>query len=93
MLNPYREQEIRYRLGAATPRPWKVCPDDDGGELTLVCCGVDDAHDGPICTHPLTPADAIFIADAPQAIADLLAELDRLREFKTIMRRPLSFEE
>ena len=70
---------IRARLQAATPGPWKVCPDEaTEGDLELVCQGTVDQHAGPICMHPLTSADAEFIAHAPTDVAALLDEVERL---------------
>ena len=74
-MNPARLAEIRQRLEAATPRPWRLAiACDEHGEdesLAVVRAGYAD-----IATA--TNANAAFIANAPDDIADLLAEVERL---------------
>lgn len=70
---------IRARLDAATPGPWlikadqpypqRICANDDG--LVLIA---------ETFTDPAwPPADADLIANAPTDLADLIAEVERLR--------------
>lgn len=74
-----RLTQIKAREKAATEGPWKVCPDENtNGELSLVCCGPEGEHGGPICSDPLTDADADFIAHAREDIPYLLGEVERL---------------
>jgi hypothetical protein len=78
-VNPARLAEIRQRLEAATPRPWRlaIACDEHGDDesLALVRAGYAD-----IATA--TNANAAFIANAPDDIADLLAEVERLTAAK-----------
>lgn len=80
-------------LEAATPGPWKVCPDerdDDVPEderMLLVCCGPGDEHAGPVCTDPLTEADARLIAAARNALPALLATARRQRRYKQALEQ------
>ena len=72
--------QIESRAHAATPGPWKVCPDEnDENNVPLVCCGPEDEHGGPVCCDPLTEADATFIAHARADVPALVAEVRRLR--------------
>ena len=72
--------QIESRAHAATPGPWKVCPDEnDENTVPLVCCGPEDEHGGPVCCDPLTEADATFIAHARADVPALVAEVRRLR--------------
>ena len=73
----HRLEEIRARLGNATPGPWEtvptvgnavIAPDADGGYWTDVADRIE------------TEPDAAFIANAPADIAWLLAEVEGLRE-------------
>lgn len=82
-LTPDYEAAIRERLNAATEGPWAVDDDDPeyivspekGGYDGLAIAKVVDQDEG------LFPIEhnGQFIANAPTDLADLLAELDRLR--------------
>lgn len=79
-----RLDEIRERLDAATPGPWMpdndepgyvIAPDDPSGwDGYLIARTVD--HDGGLFVQE---HNAELIAHAPQDLADLLAEVGRLR--------------
>jgi hypothetical protein len=79
--------EIKARLAAATPGPWRpertVMVDDFGEpEVTHGHVLVDHCpmHDGPAYVVQLcAPVNADFIAYAPTDMAFLLAEVERLR--------------
>lgn len=64
--------EIRGRLAAATPGPWKW-------EYGQLVSKNDEVMDEPGINKPSDP-DAIFIANAPADIAALLAEIESLRK-------------
>lgn len=80
-----RLDEIRERLDAATPGPWRpdndepgyvIAPDDPSGwDGYLIASTVD--HDGGLFVQE---HNAELIAHAPQDLADLLAEVERLRD-------------
>lgn len=79
-----RLDEIRERLDAATPGPWRpdndepgyvIAPGDPSGwDGYLIASTVD--HDGGLFVQE---HNAELIAHAPQDLADLLAEVERLR--------------
>jgi hypothetical protein len=80
MLSDARLQEIAAVEAAATPGPWDVIAHSAGHPQLLT---VADAH-SPICdvvrSYPYNhQANAAFIADARQAVPELLAEVARLR--------------
>ena len=74
-----RLAEIRARLDAATPGPWRAADWDDARGIRVVV--------GEFPRDPYTLAlaerdhDARFIAHAPTDIAWLLDEVARLREY------------
>lgn len=72
---PERLQEIRARLDAATPGPWKR----DRHEILTV--DVDDETGWETCIADAygDPADADLIAHAPDDLRWLLDEVERLR--------------
>lgn len=83
MLTRERLDEIRARLQAASPGPWRaheeenrvpVCPTVDP-DLSLL--GID--VDGTAVVY--SQADADLIIHAPADLADLLAEVDQLLAF------------
>lgn len=85
MLSEQRLSEIRARLKAATPGPWMlseakysvpgevVVSDVDGDFRSILTIRADDV---PVVDKD---DDAAFIVNAPTDIADLLAEVERLR--------------
>ena len=77
-------EPIKERLAAATPGPWFA--DDDGGVST-------EPHAYTMTSTPVVdtegcgmgnPKDAIFIANAPEDIAALVAEVEQLRELPSV---------
>ena len=81
-LSDARLTEIRARLAAATPGPWHVFRD------SIVASAWVNRGDDPICevvtdANDRSPdqgdTDARLIANAPTDLADLLAEVQRLR--------------
>jgi len=66
-------EEIRARLEAATPGPWRKDATPGYFEPAVWI--------GEGCVYPEEQSDATFIAHAPQDIADLLEEVGRLRDF------------
>jgi hypothetical protein len=86
-LSEERLAEIRARLENATPGPWEWEGTD--GSLSLLKAGEDRMvlavsrcdscwKSQGRCWHPVDE-DAVFIAHAPEDLAALLAEVDRLR--------------
>ena len=78
-VTPERLAEIDRRRARITPGPWRTYEaykslgievDEDGPMLFIETGGV---------TYACNPADAEFTAHAPQDIADLRAEVARLR--------------
>ena len=63
-------EEIRARLDAATPGPWRVVQDGNWLEVAGPDGAWGTSFDGP---------DVEFVANAPGDIAFLLAEVDRLK--------------
>jgi len=66
-----RIDEIRARLAAATPRPWPRESGQDGWRCV-----------GPVwvgSTRPGARADADLVANSPDDLAFLFAEVERLR--------------
>lgn len=94
-LTPERLGEIRARLARATPGPWRWAPYDGGSIhfLTNQPAERDDPYRAPLprihsdgsawgeysADIDVDGPDAALIAAAPQDIADLLAEVERLR--------------
>lgn len=82
-LTPAHEQAIRARLAAATGGPWTV--DDDDPEYIVF--PEKGGYDGLVIAKVVDQDEALFpvehngqfIAHAPTDIADLLAEVARLR--------------
>ncbi len=83
-INTQRIEAIRARLAAATPGPWVV--EHDRNDQPNIYPA--DDHDRWIALLPhqcvtaierMANADAAFIANSPTDIADLLAEVERLR--------------
>ena len=74
MLTDERVAEIRERLENAADTPWAASgfdvKDTDGGSIIEV---VDNEAEF------MCDCDATFVANAPQDIADLLDEVERLR--------------
>lgn len=89
---------IKERLAKATPGPWRVWRDPDPTKVRATAvetawCHGDIEGDTELITDYLpTDADATFIANAPEDIAALVAEVERLREqveaVKKIIRSP-----
>ena len=89
---------IRERAAKATAGPWAAWEDQDGqphmqGRLMVgVAAGVipdgDTWIEGPDVNNPVAetyiPEDRVLIAHAPQDLADLLAEVKRLRALTTV---------
>lgn len=90
--------EIRARVGAASPGPWEL--DRDSGYLIPSpednCYIVqDDDSDGRDGRHIAflfsdNGADAAFIANSPDDIRFLLAEVERLRAERDALRLALN---
>ena len=89
--NPMTQEEldaIQERVNAATPGPWAVDSDDPayiiypekGGWDGLVIAQVAD-QDGALFS---VEHNGSLIANAPQDLADLLAEVERLRALTTV---------
>ena len=90
---------IRERAAKATAGPWAAWEDQDGqphmqGRLMVgVAAGVipdgDTWIEGPDVNNPVAetyiPEDRVLIAHAPQDLTDLLAEVERLRDFESIV--------
>lgn len=76
-MTPEHEQQIRARLSAATEGPWySDGPLNPGPDDSLV---IYPKQGGTIAYVQPSWDDAELIAKAPTYMADLLAELDRLR--------------
>ena len=77
---------IKERLAAATPGPWRVWHDPDPSKVrstaveTAWCYGDIEGDTELITDYLPTGADAEMIANAPEDIAALVAEVERLRE-------------
>ena len=71
---------IQERVDAATRGPWAhdFCGNVDQVETQAHATGTRIADN-------LTPGDADLIAHAPQDLTDLLAEVERLRDFESIV--------
>jgi hypothetical protein len=93
-MSPERLTEIRRRLDAVTPGPWIVDIEVDGVyarkktvvrsqlyQTRIVTVGQTRQHRREECE-----ANVELIANAPNDIADLLAEVERLREAYSKMR-------
>ena len=78
-------EPIKERLAAATPGPWRVWTDPDPTNVrataveTAWCYGDIEGDTELITDYLPTDADAEFIANAPEDIASLVAEVERLR--------------
>ena len=78
-------EPIKERLAAATPGPWRVWRDPDPTRVrataveTAWCYGDIEGDTELITDYLPTDADAEFIANAPEDIASLVAEVERLR--------------
>ena len=76
---------IKERLAAATPGPWRVWHDPDPSKVrstaveTAWCYGDIEGDTELITDYLPTGADAEMIANAPEDIAALVAEVERLR--------------
>lgn len=77
-----RVQEIRDRLDAATPGPWRVLEDDwDGYAVADRSQGIGTAYIASEMQqgHDEGKSDAAFIANAPDDVAWLLDELAKYK--------------
>lgn len=88
-----RIAEIRARLEAATPGPWKADTVKNVGENWLIGCVIEAGDDQRNCHWIVTTdnlrasqcmsggaeEDSVFIAHAPEDIKYLLDEIERLR--------------
>lgn len=78
-------EPIKERLDEATPGPWRVWRDPDPTKVRATAVETawrygDIEGDTELITDYLpTDADATFIAHAPDDIAALIAEVERLR--------------
>lgn len=86
-------QRLRELADRATPGPWRElerCPNAEPDRACgvtseqlhrsgrdRVCVFASDAYDE--CSHPVSRADAAFVAAARTAVPELLDELERLR--------------
>ena len=78
-------QAIRDKLAKATPGPWQPHPrsvyqDVEGDEMGGLGFDVDGPPEPQLRGQFSRGADANFIAHAPEDIAALLEEVDRLRD-------------
>ena len=79
-------EPIKERLAAATPGPWRVWHDPDPSKVrstaveTAWCYGDIEGDTELITDYLPTGADAEMIANAPEDIAALISEVERLRE-------------
>ena len=79
-------EPIKERLAAATPGPWRVWHGTDPSKVrstaveTAWCYGDIEGDTELITDYLPTGADAEMIANAPEDIAALVAEVERLRE-------------
>ena len=79
-------EPIKERLEAATPGPWRVWRDPDPTKVrataveTAWCYGDIEGDTELITDYLPTDADAELIANAPEDIAALVAEVERLKE-------------
>lgn len=73
-MDPTRRAEIRTRLEAASPGPWRTATDNMLGSTSPVIEGPK----GDIC-RPYRHEDARFIAHARDDVGDLLDALDEVR--------------
>lgn len=79
---------IKERLAKATPGPWKICSDgridvhvsieEEENTCTTIAEFDDDGYSGKLFLANRNDID--LVAHAPQDIADLLEEVERLRE-------------
>lgn len=76
-----RKAEIRARLANITPAPWIVSDTSIVSDELEKCIAVIESDGGYEETSERRAGNAAFIAHAPQDIADLLAEVDRLRAY------------
>ena len=77
-----RLKEIRARLDAATPGPWDTegpCMSGDGTYGVFA----DDGAGEPTLALRMSPPDADLVAHAPDDLAWLVAEVERLRKCGT----------
>ena len=90
-------EPIKERLAAATPGPWEMSYDADDKWTSITGQPYDDGGQWLVCPEVATcegepDADSTFIAHAPEDIAALVAEVERLREqveaVKKIVRSP-----
>ena len=73
---------IRERVGGITDGPWSYW---SGRDYRENCVKSDSREDAPTVAEVIPEADdAVFIANAPQDITDLLAEVERLRARLTV---------
>jgi len=76
---------IKKQLAVASPGPWQWeefnIEDEDAYECYLMADGASIYEGGaPVCADPLrNRANLQLIAAAPTVIADLVAEIERLR--------------
>ena len=74
---------IRERVGGITDGPWSYW---SGRDYRENCVKSDSREDAPTVAEVIPEADdAVFIANAPQDITDLLAEVERLKRFESIV--------
>ena len=77
-------EPIKERLAAATPGPWEMSYDADDKWTSITGQPYDDGGQWLVCPEVATcegepDADSTFIAHAPEDIAALVAEVERLR--------------
>ena len=81
-MSPAELAAIRERLSRATPRPWyaAVATTAEGAATHVVSLDHDgDLDHGRNVAAGLSGADAAMMAAAPDDLAALLAEVERLR--------------
>lgn len=77
-----RLDAIQERVGGITDGPWSYW---SGRGYRENCVKSDSREDAPTVAEVIPEADdAVFIANAPQDITDLLAEVERLRPRLTV---------
>jgi len=104
-MSPEREREIEERLSKATKGPWEMRPRVIGGAYGPAyeadCEIVGNVNREYRCSTPVCKlsvgfvtyeGDKQFIAHAPQDIADLLAEVGRLRKALACAENDLAAE-
>lgn len=94
-MSPERLAEIRARLEAATPGPWKARRTRTDLAFHVPAMVVWERSEGTtrvltfvaVCEAALAPndANADLIANAPTDLADLLAEVERLEQVGRVL--------